>query len=107
MQTGQGLGGGYRDKLGLIYFIIPGKDVHEDAELAVQQKNDRECKEAGQGLPLFRLPETEGCTDCGRARADGGPCAEEPCGMRYDPLLLSPVFVQVYHTAPDEPPCEP
>ena len=27
--------------------------------------------------------------------------------MRQDPFLLSPVHVQVYHTAPDEPPCEP
>ena len=107
MQTGQGLGGAYRDKLGSIYFILPEKDGHKNAELAVQQRSHREGKEAGQGLPLFGLPEAEGSTDRGRARTNGGPCAEEPCGTRQDPLLLSPVHVQVYHPAPDEPSCEP
>ena len=107
MQTGQGLGGAYRDKLGSIYFILPEKDGHKNAELAVQQRSHREGKEAGQSLPLFGLPEAEGSTDRGRARTNGGPCAEEPCGTRQDPLLLSPVHVQVYHPAPDEPSCEP
>ena len=82
MQTSQGLRGAYRDKLGLIYFILPGKDGHEDAELAVQQRRGREGKEARQRLPLFGLLETEGCTDHGRAWADGGPCAEKPYGTR-------------------------
>ena len=31
MQTGQGLRGAYRDKLGSIYFILPEKDGHKDA----------------------------------------------------------------------------
>ena len=48
MQTGQGLGGAYRDKLGSIDFILPGKDGQEDAELAVQQRSHREGKEAGR-----------------------------------------------------------